>query len=235
MVDTREATLGWEGTAPPGLRPPVRRATTWFVGAGLAICLGYLLLPPGLVADAVYAAVGLAGVVAIVVGVRVNRPVRTRAWYLLAAGQATWVMGDVVFSWDSDGLGNDRFPSPADPFYLLAYPLLTAGLLLLAQGRRRWADRSGLLDSLIVTAGLSLLSWVLLARPTAESYREDSATGAAVALAYPLGDILLLAMLILFLTTPGAWTRSRRGRLGAGARRIAGAPGSRFRTMTQRQ
>ena len=40
-------------------------------------------------------------------------------------------------------LGNDRFPSPADPFYLLAYPVLAAGLLLLARGRRPRGDRSG--------------------------------------------------------------------------------------------
>ena len=107
----------------------------------------------------------------------------------MAAGQVIWSIGDIVGSVDSDVLGNDRFPSPADPFYLLAYPVLAAGLLLLAQGRRRRGDRSGLLDSLIVTVGLGLLSWVLLARPTAESYREDSAAAAAVALAYPLGDI----------------------------------------------
>ena len=44
------------------------------MAAGLAACVGYLLLPQGLVADAVYVAIGLAGAVAIVVGVRINRP-----------------------------------------------------------------------------------------------------------------------------------------------------------------
>jgi diguanylate cyclase (GGDEF)-like protein len=223
MASTLETEPASDRSAVPagGLPVGFHRATTYFVAAGLAACVGYLLLPRGLFADAVYVAIGLAGVVAIVAGVRINRPVRTRAWYLMAVGQATWVIGDIVLSWDSDVLGNDRFPSPADPFYLLAYPVLTAGLLLLAQGRRRWGDRSGLLDTLIVTVGLGLLSWVLLARPTAESYREDSAAAAAVALAYPVGDILLLAMLILFLTTPGAWTRSLRLLLAAVALLIA--------------
>jgi diguanylate cyclase (GGDEF)-like protein len=210
MVSTIEAVAA---TAPePRQTPPLprHRAATYFTVIGLAACVGYLFLPQGLVADAGYVAIGLAGTVAIIAGVRINRPVRTRPWYLMAFGQAIWVAGDIVFSYDGDVLGNERFPSPADPFYVLAYPILAAGLLSLARGRRRWSDGSGVLDTLIVTVGLSVLSWVLLARPTAESYREDSLAAAAVALAYPVGDILLLAMLILFLTTRGAWTISLR-------------------------
>ena len=196
---------------PTQVTPSLRhRAATYFAVPALLACGGYLLLPRGLLADALYVAIGLAATVAILAGVRINRPVRTRPWYLMAVGQAIWVTGDLTFSYDGDVLGNDRFPSPADPLYLLAYPVLAAGLLSLARGRRRWSDRSGVLDTLIVTVGLSVLSWVLLARPTVESYREDSLAAAAVALAYPVGDMLLLAMVILFLTTPGAWTRSLR-------------------------
>ena len=212
MVNTIESYGTTATGAPPTEPPPSRhhRAAIYFTVPGLLACVGYLFLPRGLLADAVYVAIGLAGTVAIVAGVRINRPVRARAWYLMAVGQAIWVTGDIVFSYDADVLGNDRFPSPADPFYVLAYPVLAAGLLSLARGRRRWSDRSGVLDTMIVTVGLGVLSWVLLAGPTAESYQEDSAVAAAVALAYPVGDILLLAMLILFLTTPGAWTRSLR-------------------------
>ena len=94
-------------------------------------------------------------------------------------------------------------------FYLAAYPVLAAGLLALIWGRRQRGDISGLLDSAIVTAGLGMLSWVLLARPTIADAGESFAA-AAVSVAYPVGDILLLAMLVRFLTTPGAWTASLR-------------------------
>jgi hypothetical protein len=157
MVNTIESYGTTATGAPPTEPPPSRhhRAAIYFTVPGLLACVGYLFLPRGLLADAVYVAIGLAGTVAIVAGVRINRPVRARAWYLMAVGQAIWVTGDIVFSYDADVLGNDRFPSPADPFYVLAYPVLAAGLLSLARGRRRWSDRSGVLDTMIVTVGLA--------------------------------------------------------------------------------
>ena len=71
-----------------------------------------------------------------------------------------------------------------------------AGLLMLVRRRNPERDRAGVIDSLIMTLGLALLSWVALIAP----YLHDDTLAAArpklVSIAYPLGDILLLAAAI---------------------------------------
>jgi len=180
-----------------------------FLAVGAVAIALYQLLPRGIVQDIVYVGLGLCGVAAILIGVRMHRPVRALPWYLMAAGQLTWVCGDIKGSWDGDVAQIDAFPSVADALYVAAYPVLAAGMLALIWRRRQRGDTSGLLDSAIVTAGLGMLSWVLLARPTVADAGESFAA-AAVSVAYPVGDILLLAMLVRFLTTPGARTASLR-------------------------
>ena len=58
-----------------------------------------------------------------------------------------------------------------------------------------------------MTAGLGLLSWVLLARPTLDASQHSSAA-AFVGVAYPMADILLVGLLIRLVTTPGGRTPS---------------------------
>jgi diguanylate cyclase len=202
------------GRVPPPGDPPQRpsaqrfgRAWLAFLAAGAVVIALYLLLARGIPRDIVYVVVGLSCVATILAGVQLHRPVRARPWYLMAAGQLLWVCGDIKSGWDSDVAHIEVFPSAADAFYLAAYPFLAAGLLVLIWGRRQRGDISGLLDSAIVTAGLGILSWVLLARPTIADSGE-SFLAAVVAVAYPVGDIVLLAVLVRFLTTPGAWTAS---------------------------
>ena len=87
------------------------------------------------------------------------------------------------------------FPSLGDGAYVAVYPALMAGLLMLIRRRNPEGDRAGVIDSLIMTLGLALLSWVALIAP----YLHDetmTVTGKLVSVAYPLGDILLLAAAI---------------------------------------
>ncbi len=124
------------------------------------------MIPAGLGEDCLYIGIGLSSVIAIVAGVRLHRPVRSMPWYLMASAELLWVIGDAVDSWLQDFENVSTYPSLADAFYLAAYPILALGLLLLIRGRRPRRDLAGLLDSATLTAGLGLLSWVLLARPT---------------------------------------------------------------------
>ena len=57
------------------------------------------------------------------------------------------------------------FPSVGDIFYVAVYPALMAGLFMLVRRRNPESDRAGVIDSLIITLGLSLLSWVFLIAP----------------------------------------------------------------------
>ncbi|GAA3529028.1 hypothetical protein GCM10022234_27920 [Aeromicrobium panaciterrae] len=145
-----------------------------------------------------YQAVALSGVLAILVGLWANKPANRLPWYLFAMGQGTWFIGDVLY----DTFDMTQSPSIADVAYLLAYPFLGAGLVLMIARRRRERDVPGLIDSLIVTVGLGLLSWVFVADPIVDN-TNLSLVERAVATAYPIGDVLLLALVIRLVTDRG--------------------------------
>ncbi len=197
---------------PPAARPRPRRARyvagrawLWFLGGAAVVIASSYLLPSGGPRDVAYVAVGLAAVVAVEVGVRLHRPAHPRPWRLLAVGTLLWSVADALAS----SADNGSFPTVADPVYLVGYPVMAAGLVLLIRGRRPRRDTAGFLDSAILSAALGLLGWVLLARPTIDLFH-DSATAAAVAAAYPFADIVLVGLLIRLVTTPGGRSRSFR-------------------------
>ncbi len=175
---------------------------------GAAVLAVYLLFPAGIPRDVVYALVGLSSVATILVGIRLHRPDRPAAWYLMALGQLSWVTGDLLFGWYADVLHVSPFPSPADACYLAAYPVIGGAVLVLIRSRQRQLDLPGLIDSAIVTIGLGLLSWLVIAGPIVQS--ADPAFTRLVGVAYPVGDILLLALLVRLVTVPGARSASFR-------------------------
>ena len=152
--------------------------------------------------------IGLSGVTAIVAGVIINHPSRKAPWLLLAAAQASFAAGQVSFLVaQADRASQLPFPSFADLLYLLTYPLYAAALLIFIRWRTPDRDRRSLIDALTLTAGLALLSWIYLVLPyvhnPALSWLQKS-----VAIAYPLGDVLVLAMLARLLAPGTARTRS---------------------------
>ncbi|AXT85477.1 hypothetical protein C6I20_09940 [Aeromicrobium sp. A1-2] len=176
-----------------------------------ALVMAIYLVVPRTASDVLYVLVGLSCVAAIVVGVRVNRPLKRTPWLLLAAGQAAAVTGDILFA----TVGTDRrTPSAADIAFLVSYLLLAAGIGALIRDRRPRHDVPGLVDSAIVTIGFGLLLWVFVASPILEN-GEVPAIERAVDVAYPVCDILLLAMALRLMTVPG--TRSASFRLMIGA------------------
>lgn len=52
-----------------------------------------------------------------------------RALLWIAAGFGAWTIGELVWYWFKDYVGIDPFPSVADVFYLLGYPLIFVGLI----------------------------------------------------------------------------------------------------------
>ncbi len=152
--------------------------------------------------------IGLSGVSAIVAGVVINRPARKAPWLLLAAANLSFIAGQVSFLILTQIEGAKvPFPSFADVLYLLTYPLYAAGLLIFIWWRTPDHDRRSLIDALTLTVGLALLSWIYLLLPYVNnpglSWLQKS-----VAIAYPLGDVLVLAMLARLLAPGTARTRS---------------------------
>lgn len=185
------------------------RLWRWYAAVGAVALAGYSFLPTMISMDVVYSAIGASAVAAICIGVSRHRPLRRAPWYLMAAGQLLWVVGDAISSWNQDVVDNVAFPSLADAFYIAAYPVLAAGLVMMIRGRRPGRDVGGLLDSAILTSALALLSWVLLAGPAVAASAQSPAA-AVVGLAYPIGDIALAGLLIILLTTPGGRTPAFR-------------------------
>ena len=180
----------------------------WYLLAGLAAVTAYYLVSNELLTAGIYTVVALSSVAAILVGTHLHRPSRRLPWILMALGQLLWAAADTSGRANAE-VDPDAFPTPADPVYLIGYPFVAVGIWLLIRGRRTREDRAGALDAAILTVSLGVLSWVLLARPTIATF-EDSAAAAAVAVSYPIADIVLAGLLIRLVTTPGGRTWSFR-------------------------
>ena len=157
---------------------------------------------PGLRAQT-WGLIGLSGVGGIVAGVAINRPPRKLPWLLLAAALTSFTAGQVSFL-VAQLMGIQLpFPSFADVLYLLTFTLYTSALLIFIWWRTPDRDRRSLIDALILTAELALLLWIYLILPYVHS-PQLSWLQKSVAIAYPLGNVLVLAMLARLLA-PGAW------------------------------
>ncbi|HEY7961489.1 MAG TPA: EAL domain-containing protein [Solirubrobacteraceae bacterium] len=172
-----------------------------FAAAGLAL---YLLVPPLKGYAAFFNVLGLTSPVAVVIGIRRNRPSYSLPWWLFVFGLVLYWLGDFyTYSYPKYILHAEvPFPSVGDAVYLTVYPALMLGLLLLVRRRNPERNRNTLIDAAILTGGLSLLSWVLLIAP----YLHDPTLGLLpklVSVAYPVGDIILLAAAIRLVLDAG--------------------------------
>src|SRR5215216_6534784 len=174
------------------------RANAWWryatVMSGLSVV--YFLVPLGPAKLVVWPLIGWSSVIAIVAGVRLHRSDASGAWFLLAGGVATFIVGDDLYSFRNVVQHSGAmFPSYVDIVYLTMYPLLIAGLSLLVRRRTPGRDRASLLDAAIITVGIGLLSWVILIVPYVRS--DDMALlERLTSIAYPMGDVVLLAIAV---------------------------------------
>ncbi|MDQ1538513.1 MAG: hypothetical protein QOE58_2906, partial [Actinomycetota bacterium] len=176
-----------------------------YLRVGVVVAAGVFMLPVGTGRDALYCLVAGSGAVAMVVGVRRNRPAEPLAWYLIAAGTASWILAGALDAW----LLADAKASPADAFYLATYPLSCAGLLLFARSRGPERRPTALLDSSILTVGVGLLSWVFLIQPSLAATR-GSVLDSLLTIAYPLGNVMVFGALLRLAKVPGeGWGMSR--------------------------
>jgi diguanylate cyclase (GGDEF)-like protein len=180
----------------------------WLVGGGLvAASLGYLLLPVSDLQDTYYVTVAALSVVAATAGVWIHTPRRRRIWAAFIGGMSCWVAGDAVWTYLSRVLHVDPFPSVADVLYLAGYPLVALGLVFLVRGRQPGRDRAAALDAAIIATGVGVVAAVFVIEPLVTDASQD-ALGRLVGTAYPIGDVLLVALLARLWTRPGRALRS---------------------------
>ncbi|MGD0272802.1 MAG: bifunctional diguanylate cyclase/phosphodiesterase [Gaiellaceae bacterium] len=161
---------------------------------GAAAVATYLLIPAGVARDGLATElIGLSAVLAIVIGVYLYRPRAASAWLLLAAGQLAFVVGDALFAYQEYVAHASPFPSIADVCYLIGYPLLGAGLALLIRARAPRRNWAAVIDAAAITTSITLVSWLFVMSPIAQDQTMTPA-GKFISLAYPVGDVLLLAI-----------------------------------------
>jgi diguanylate cyclase (GGDEF)-like protein/PAS domain S-box-containing protein len=179
-------------------RSRLRRPQGWQIylaGAALLFAL-YVFVPPFAGHGLVMPALGISPVIAIVAALRLYRPASPGPWRFFAVGFFLFFLGD-VYTYSYPRLFGEEvpFPSIGDGFYVAVYPALMAGLLMLVRRRNPRSDRDGVIDSLIITLGIALLSFVFLIAPYLHD-TELTPFAKLFSVAYPFGDILLLAAAI---------------------------------------
>jgi diguanylate cyclase (GGDEF)-like protein len=118
--------------------------------------------------------------------------VRAERWpcLLIGAGMASFAAGDVVYAvWVPEG----QMPSLADPLYLAFYPLVYAGIVLLMRKRLKRVPTAFRLDALICGLTLGATAAAIATGPIDAALQGEPVT-VLVGLAYPVGDLLLLAL-----------------------------------------
>ncbi|HEY6779616.1 MAG TPA: EAL domain-containing protein [Thermoleophilaceae bacterium] len=180
---TSATPIGWAG----------RRAWQLYLGVGVIATLLYLTLPPFAGSAPFMNLLGLSGVLAVVAGIHWHRPVSRLAWWFFVLGLGLFWLGDVyTYSYPKLLHHEVPFPSFGDALYLTVYPALMAGLVMIVRRRNPQLKFGGGIDATIMTLGLALPSWTALMAPY---LHDDSMTllPKLVSVAYPLGDVLLLA------------------------------------------
>ncbi|GAA3342090.1 hypothetical protein GCM10020358_35830 [Amorphoplanes nipponensis] len=179
---------------------------TWkLYAAAMALAVaGYQLIPEnGWWESCWEVAIGYAGTAAIVLGVR-RLPLRDRLpWWCFALGIWSNATGIAVAIYSAEVLGWSDMPTPSDPFFLGLYPACALGLGLLIRRRDARRNWTAMVDATTITTGLGLLAWVYVIHPAAQD-TGMSILGRTAQVAYPVGDLLLLAMMTRLLRTGGS-------------------------------
>jgi diguanylate cyclase (GGDEF)-like protein len=87
------------------------------------------------------------------------------------------------------------FPCPVDIFWLLTYPCFLVALIALARQRRQRDRRGDALDTTLIVLGGTTLMWEFVITPVVRAAGLPFLTH-AISVAYPVSDLIVLAMLI---------------------------------------
>jgi two-component system, cell cycle response regulator len=183
-----------------GLARALRGAlTVLLLGGTLLVALHYWF---GVGSDSLHVAIGSFVYTAVVLGAGVACLVRAsdfgrerRAWILIGAAILVWGAAEVYWAAFIEGNPDAPYPSPADVGYLAFYPLAYAGLALLVRARAHEMNWRLWMDGAIAALGTAALGAAFVFDFIAEK-TEGSPLQVATTLAYPLGDIAMVAMVV---------------------------------------
>jgi signal transduction histidine kinase len=124
-----------------------------------------------------------------------------RAWRLLGSAALAWGLGQVIWTVLELRHAEPDVPSLPDAGFLIALPLLIAGVLAFPTAPMRATARlRTLLDGLLIAASLLFLGWATVLGDAFRSNTDTTALERAICLAYPLGDIVAGTIALVLLT-----------------------------------
>ncbi len=202
------------------------RAAAFTRRGGDLLAVGFALLAAMLAVTAVNAIFGVGGhpaaqlirdwvssavyvLVAAIVALRAFKVETKRVpWAIFAAGLSLYALGNVLWSFWIGKLANPPIPSICDGLWLSFYPLSYAGIVGFSSFRGQRKLPAGVwLDGIIAGAGLAAIGAAAVFHQVLAS-----ATGSPIAvateLAYPIGDLLLAALVVGALALRG-WQINR--------------------------
>ncbi len=194
-------------TLPPRLER-VGRALPWITAAmALVLLARTLLLAPDVVPffDVWLYHATLASATAAVALRAVLVPRERGAWASLAAASLVWLGASALWQATLSGVEEPPFPAWPDAGWLLFYPFAYTGVVLLVRARVPAFSRSVWLDGLVggmAVAGVG----AALAFDTIRAASGGTFAAVVTNLAYPIGDLMLLAIVIGGMAATG-WQR----------------------------
>jgi len=162
-------------------------------------------------------------VAAIVAWRAIRAPTKRLWWAIFATGLSLYGLGNVLWSAWIEHLKNVPIPSITDALWLSLYPLSYVGIVGFARSGGHSRVPAGVwLDGVIAGSGLAALGAAVVFRPVLAS-AAGSSVAVATELAYPIGDLLLAALVVGLLALRG-WRLDRAwAALGGGFLLLAAA------------
>ena len=145
--------------------------------------------------NALYDSLGLASAGAILLGTFLNRPAMWRAWVGIAVSQLLFSIGDIAFA------AGAASPSPVDAIYLTGDFLLIVSMAWLVSSVGAKRDLGSYLDASLLALVVGVCGWALLA---STSMTTGPIGARIVAVAYPVADLVLLALLVRLVFVRGS-------------------------------
>jgi diguanylate cyclase (GGDEF)-like protein len=188
---------------------PLARGLGAFVALSLAVYLMHLVIGfgPAWVFDTVLynALIASASAACFARAALVRR--ERAAWAVMGVGLAAWAGGELYWSLVLADAADPPVPSPADALYLLYYACSYVTLVMLLRGRMEDFRSSLWLDGGIAALSVGACVGAVAFQPIVDATVGESLT-VAVNLSYPLGDLVLLGLVVASFALSG-WRPDR--------------------------
>jgi hypothetical protein len=122
-------------------------------------------------------------------------PVARRAWLSFGCAMAAWCAGTILWSVFYGGVAHPPYPTFADVLWLLWYPLMAFGMVILIRVRFRTFEVHRWMDGIAVTLIALVAGFGLVVQPLADE-AAHSTLATVVDWGYPVLDVLLIGALL---------------------------------------